>query len=242
MPYVTFEMLADAPGARELAEVATPEHEHVCDADKLDHLLRGGDWDTADVAQAQAWNRAEDALRVIAAAQTSADALIDGYLAKKGYRLPLDPCPSLVSQWARSIVRYLLHKDRRTLDDRDPICRNYRDALRLLQHDAQRHRLGVRVSPCAAKVLHLFGSVAGDDGDGARRQRLHGAQHVCKQRLASKRLQYFGAAAFHARTFACGHDDDVKRERVGHEAVSLVFGTILVLYMLHCRLFMPAMM
>ena len=144
MPYATFDMLADAPGARELAEVATPEHEQVCDADKLDHLLRGGDWDTADVAQAQAWSRAEDALRVIAAAQTSADALIDGYLAKKGYRLPLDPCPSLVSQWARSIVRYLLHKDRRTLDDRDPICRNYNDALRLLQQTADgRFSLGV---------------------------------------------------------------------------------------------------
>ena len=144
MPYATFAMLADAPGARELAEVATPEHEQVCDADKLDHLLRGGTWNTADVTQARDWNRAEDALRVIFTAVTSADALIDGYLGKKGYRLPLDPCPSLVSMWAVGIVRYLLHKDRRTLDDRDPICRNYRDALRLLQQTADGHfSLGV---------------------------------------------------------------------------------------------------
>ena len=144
MPYATFAMLADAPGARELAEVATPEHMPVCDADKLDHLLRGGTWDTADVTQARAWHRAEAAQQVIASAIVAADALIDGYLAKKGYRLPLEPCPSLVSQWARSITRYLLHKDRRTLDDRDPICRNYRDALRLLQQTADGHfSLGV---------------------------------------------------------------------------------------------------
>ena len=30
MPYATFAMLADAPGARELAEVATPEHVELC--------------------------------------------------------------------------------------------------------------------------------------------------------------------------------------------------------------------
>ena len=144
MPYATLEMLADAPGAQELAEVATPEHLPVADADKLDHLLRGGDWDTANVAEAQKWHHAESAIRTIASAQVGADALIDGYLAKKGYRLPLDPCPSLVSQWARSIVRYLLHKDRRTLEDADPICRNYRDALRLLQQTAEgRFSLGV---------------------------------------------------------------------------------------------------
>ncbi len=144
MPYATLDMLADAPGARELAEVATPEHLPVCRADYLDHLLRGGDWDTANVADAQKWHHAESALRTIAAAQQAADALIDGYLGKKGYRLPLDPCPSLVSQWARSITRYLLHKDRRTLEDKDPICRNYRDALRLLQQTADGHfSLGV---------------------------------------------------------------------------------------------------
>ena len=175
MPYATFAMLADAPGARELAEVATPEHEQVCDADKLDHLLRGGDWDTANVADAQKWHRAEAAKQVIEGAIVSADALIDGYLGKKGYRLPLDPCPTLVSQWARSIVRYLLHKDRRTLDDRDPICRNYRDALRLLQQTADGHfslgvgdwvqihktdaqlASGISIAPCRQDAGRTFG-------------------------------------------------------------------------------------
>ena len=144
MPYATLEMLADAPGAQELAEVATPEHLPVAEADKLDHLLRGGDWNTANVADAQKWHHAESALRVIASAQQGADAIIDGYLGKRGYRLPLEPCPSLVSQWARSITRYLLHKDRRSLETTDPIVRNYLDALRLLQQTANGHfSLGV---------------------------------------------------------------------------------------------------
>lgn len=175
MPYATFAMLADAPGARELAEVATPEHEQVCDADKLDHLLRGGDWSTGSVEQAREWARAEDAQRTIASAQEAADAIIDGYLGKKGYRLPLDPCPPLVGQWARSIVRYLLHKDRRTLDDRDPICRNYRDALKLLQQTADGHFAlsgsdavqihktdaqlveGIQIAPCRQDAGRTFG-------------------------------------------------------------------------------------
>jgi len=133
MPYATPPMLADAPGAQELAEVATPEHLPVAPAALLDSLLRGTTPPSASDEERQA---AEDALRVIAAAQLAADAIIDGYLGKKGYALPLTPCPPLVGQWARSITRYLLHKDRRTLESTDPIVRNYEDALKLLQQTA----------------------------------------------------------------------------------------------------------
>ena len=44
--------------------------------------------------------------------------------------------PSLVGAWCRAIARYLLHKNRRSLEATDRIARGYTDALRLLQQTA----------------------------------------------------------------------------------------------------------
>lgn len=133
MPYITRADLADSPGALELSEVASDEHRLPVPAELLDAWLRGVDvsaWPAEDIAAA------ERAAARIDTAVRDAGSLIDGYLAKRGYTLPLYPVPPLVSAWARGIARYLLHKNRTQLESKDPIARGYSDALRLLQQTA----------------------------------------------------------------------------------------------------------
>ena len=38
----------------------------------------------------------------------------------------------MVTVWARTITRYFLNKDRMTDESKDPVARDYRDALKLL--------------------------------------------------------------------------------------------------------------
>lgn len=133
MPYITHAELADNPGALELSEVASDEHAPPVAAPLLDALLRGQDvgaWPADELAAAQR------ALARVDAAVADADALIDGYLAKRGYALPLQPVHRLVTAWARAIARHALHKNRLAPDGKDPIERAWRDALRLLQQVA----------------------------------------------------------------------------------------------------------
>lgn len=130
MQYITADQLAERPGARELSQVATADHLRVVPSTLMEATLRGGDrssWSADEVAAADdAMQRIEDAVR-------QAESLIDGYLARRGYGLPLSPVPELVTGWARDIARYLLHKDRGGKEDSDPIVRAYRDALKFLE-------------------------------------------------------------------------------------------------------------
>lgn len=134
MTYVTFVELAERPGARELAQVAGPEHLAVIEPALMDATLRGTDrsgWDADAVAVADA------AAARITDAMVEAGALIDGYLVKRGYRLPLvlpstSTGKSVLSAWARDITRYHLHKGRITDVTRDPIARDYQTALKML--------------------------------------------------------------------------------------------------------------
>jgi phage gp36-like protein len=133
MSYITLAELADRPGAHELAQVATPLRYVQVDADLLDALLRG-----EDVSQ---WEQAQidiglETLEVILSASTDAAAIIDGYLRRRGYPLPLPGRFSIITAWARAITRYLLHKDRSSTESSDPIVRDYRDALKFLQQVA----------------------------------------------------------------------------------------------------------
>ena len=133
MAYVTHAALADSPGALELSQVASEEHRAPVRAELLQALLCGHDtstWPPEDVALAQA------AVQRIDTAVADATAMIDGYLAKRGYVLPLNPVPGLVTAWCRAIARYHLHKNRLAPDGKDPIERAWRDALRLLQQVA----------------------------------------------------------------------------------------------------------
>lgn len=130
MQYISAAQLAERPGAQELAQVATATHLRVVPAELMEATLRGGDrsaWTLDEVAAA------DDALQRIDNAVGQAEGMIDGYLAKRGYSLPLSPVPGLVTGWTRDIARYLLHKDRRGIEDSDPIVRAYRDALRFLE-------------------------------------------------------------------------------------------------------------
>lgn len=135
MPYITFIELAERPGALELAQVAGPEHLQVIEAALMDATLRGadrGEWDAGALAAADA------AAARITDAVAEAGALIDGFLAQRGYVLPLALPPqstgkSVLSAWARSITRYLLNKSRITDESKDPIARDYRDALKMLR-------------------------------------------------------------------------------------------------------------
>lgn len=129
MQYITLDDLAERPGARELAQVATPEHVRQVATELMEATLRGGDrsaWLPADVAVA------DDALQRVQDAATEAESVVDGYLAKRSYPLPLSPVPKLVTGWVRDIARYLLHKDRGGKEDSDPVVRNYKDALKFL--------------------------------------------------------------------------------------------------------------
>lgn len=129
MPYLTPADMAERPGATELAQVASAQHGALVDYALMDATLRGSDrasWSPAEVAAA------DEALARIQDAVTEAESVIDGYLVRRGYPLPLSPVPALVTGWARSIARYLLHKDRISDDRTDPIARDYRDALKFL--------------------------------------------------------------------------------------------------------------
>ena len=139
MAYVTLTQLAELPGALELSQVAGGRDERPVASELMDATLRGGDrsaFPPSEVAKADAaMERIQEAIR-------QADAIIDGYLSRR-YRLPLATVP-LLAVWSRSITRYLLHPDRQTDERTDPIVRDYRDAIRLLQETAQeKFHLGI---------------------------------------------------------------------------------------------------
>ena len=70
--------------------------------------------------------------RWIAAHPQDSDALV-----QRGYALPLVLSPtstgkSVLTAWARAIVRYLLNQNRITDARTDPVARDYQDALKML--------------------------------------------------------------------------------------------------------------
>lgn len=128
--YVSLVELADRPGALELAQAATPERFRTVDAALLDALLRDQDvsnWPAEEVEIAELTKQA------IVAEVEAAGGLIDGFLARRGYALPLTRTYSVVTGWARAIARYKLHQARLSTEKDDPIVRDYRDALALLK-------------------------------------------------------------------------------------------------------------
>ena len=127
--YVTPEQLAERPGAREMAQVATREREVVVPDALMDATLRGTDRSGWTAAQVET---ADDALARILEAITAAQGVIDGFLARSR-PLPLPKVPGVVTVWARSIVRYQLHGHRISSDADDPIVRDYKDAIKFLQ-------------------------------------------------------------------------------------------------------------
>lgn len=138
--YITLAQLAEQPGVKELAEVATPAHLRLVDYDLMHATLTGAD--------RSAWTPDETAVADLAIARinsaiTEAVAEIDGFLSPRGY-LPLQSVPDIVSSWCRAITRYKLHQNRLNADDKDPITRAYTDAMKLLKLTAEgKFSLGV---------------------------------------------------------------------------------------------------
>lgn len=134
MAYITPVELAERPGARELAMLASAEHQVVSDYALMDATLRGLDraaWTLEQITAADA------ALARINDAVAEAGGVIDGFLVQRGYTLPLTLSPtstgkSVLAAWARAITRYLLNKNRITDETKDPVARDYRDALKML--------------------------------------------------------------------------------------------------------------
>lgn len=128
--YISLPELADRPGAEELAQVATPRRMRAAIPELFDAMLREQDlsaWPADDIEVATA------ARDVIIGAVNDAQGYIDGFLARRGYELPLTKSYGIVTGWARAITRYSLHKDRLSGEQNDPIVRDYRDAIRFLQ-------------------------------------------------------------------------------------------------------------
>jgi len=146
MPYITTAELAERPGARELAQVASAEHLAVTDYALMDATLRGTDRSAWTLAQLDA---ADAALARVEDAVAEASALIDGYLVQGGYTLPLDlgasaSSKNVLTAWARAMARYLLNQHRITDETKDPVARDNRDAHRMLALVAQgKFSLGV---------------------------------------------------------------------------------------------------
>lgn len=146
MPYITPAELAERPGARELAQLASAEHLAVTDYALMDATLRGTDRSAWTLQQLDA---ADAALARIEDAVAEASAMIDGYLVQGGYTLPIDlaalgSSKSVLTSWARAISRYLLNKNRITDETKDPVARDNRDAHRMLALVAQgKFSLGV---------------------------------------------------------------------------------------------------
>lgn len=134
MPYITHVELAERPGPHELAQLASTQEQQVHDYLLMDATLRGLDrsaWTADEMAAADA------ALVRIDDAVAEADALINGFVAKR-YTLPLNlPAASagksVLTSWCRAITRYLLNRSRISDERSDPVVRDYKDALRMLE-------------------------------------------------------------------------------------------------------------
>ncbi|MDF5991281.1 DUF1320 domain-containing protein [Pseudomonas aeruginosa] len=132
--YITLPELAERPGAEELSQAATPQQYRAVQTELLDALLRGLPVDQWTPEEIEVGNAAAE---VIDSAVSDARSFIDGFLQQRGY-LPLQQRFGIVVGWHRAITRYLLHKDRLGEGaEKDPIVRDYRDALKFLQLTAE---------------------------------------------------------------------------------------------------------
>ena len=94
----------------------------------LDVVLRGEDTTNFDPFEI---DKALVAIKRIDEAVNDAELLINGYLRQRGYKLPFERVPRLLTVWTRAIARYYLHQHLIT-DEKSPILRDYKDALKLL--------------------------------------------------------------------------------------------------------------
>ncbi|MEB3470154.1 DUF1320 domain-containing protein [Pasteurella multocida] len=159
MPYISLPQLADKPGAVELAQVTAQSGQMPVAFELLEQALQGKSVDTLPQAQQIPIQKALDR---IYEAITDACAVIDGFLKQRGYVLPFKKTPTVLTAWARAITRYYLHQHLISDEKNNPIVRDYRDAMKMLQLVAEgKFSLGAddtlaSFSPKAKRIDRIF--------------------------------------------------------------------------------------
>lgn len=128
--YITLEQLSEIPGATELAQVASSEHRAaLVDSSLMELTLRAGNRSAYSADEIAAANEAKDR---IDEAVTTGTETVDAYLARR-VSIPRDPVPGILVRICRAVVRYDLHKQLIGSDRDNPIVRDYREAIRMLE-------------------------------------------------------------------------------------------------------------
>ena len=141
IPYITLLNLSERPGLIELTQLVAQDGEIPADAKLLDAIINSNDissWTSDEITNA---NRA---ISRINESIDDAEAEINGFLMQRGHKLPLIKVPRLLSDWARIIVRYKLHRNRVSDEKSDPIVRDYKQVLAFLKLVAEgKYSLGI---------------------------------------------------------------------------------------------------
>lgn len=158
VPYITLLNLAERPGLIELSQTVAQDGEIPVSSDLLSAIIHEQDtssWSTDDVAAAHA------TISRITESINDSEAEINGFLRQRGHKLPLITVPRLLTDWARIIVRYKLHRNRVSDEKNDPIVRDYKQVLAFLKLVADgKYSLGIDDSlPVAGGVPKQTGPV-----------------------------------------------------------------------------------
>lgn len=141
VPYITLLNLAERPGLIELSQTVAQDGEIPVSSDLLSAIIHEQDtssWSTDDVAAAHA------TISRITESINDSEAEINGFLRQRGHKLPLTVVPRLLTDWARIIVRYKLHRNRVSDEKSDPIVRDYKQVLGFLKMVAEgKYSLGI---------------------------------------------------------------------------------------------------
>lgn len=164
IPYITLLNLSERPGLIELTQLVAQDGEIPADDKLLDAIINSNDissWTSDEITNA---NRA---ISRINESIDDAEAEINGFLMQRGHKLPLIKVPRLLSDWARIIVRYKLHRNRVSDEKSDPIVRDYKQVLAFLKLVADgKYSLGIDDSlPVAGGVPKQTGPIRVFDMD-----------------------------------------------------------------------------
>lgn len=141
VPYITLLNLAERPGLIELSQAVAQDGELPVSSDLLSAIIFDQDtsfWSTDDVVAAHA------TISRITESINDSEAEINGFLRQRGHKLPLTVVPRLLTEWARIIVRYKLHRNRISEEKNDPIVRDYVQVIKYLKLVADgKYSLGI---------------------------------------------------------------------------------------------------
>ena len=132
--YITLQQLGEKPGVMELAQVTAQVGQPPADWRIIGKIIDGEDVAGEPPAAVE---KAQQAIARIEEVIADSSALIDGYLRQRGYKLPFKRVPRILVAWARNIVRSYLHQHLPAKEADNPIVRDDRDTLKLLQQVAE---------------------------------------------------------------------------------------------------------